>query len=113
MLALTRSRSFVIHFARAPPETFREGEPPREPSANAGSDGAETAVWDKIQELAVRFQQADRIVLGVPMWNFAYPYKLKFLAEAYRRQGGPYTGGGRHDVGREREGRRENRAWSS
>ena len=32
-------------------------------------DQAETAVWDKIQELAVRFQQADRIVLGVPMWN--------------------------------------------
>ena len=28
-------------------------------------DQAETAVWDKIQELAVRFQQADRIVLGV------------------------------------------------
>jgi len=38
-------------------------------------DQAETAVWNKIQELAVRFQQADRIVLGVPMWNFAYPYK--------------------------------------
>jgi FMN-dependent NADH-azoreductase len=36
---------------------------------------AETAVWDKIQELAVRFEQADRIVLGVPMWNFAYPNK--------------------------------------
>jgi FMN-dependent NADH-azoreductase len=36
---------------------------------------AETAVWDKIQEPAARFRQADRIVLGVPMWNFAYPYK--------------------------------------
>ena len=42
-------------------------------------DQAEAAVWDKIQELAARFQQADRIVLGVPMWNFAYPYKLKQL----------------------------------
>ena len=41
----------------------------------------ETAVWDKIQELAGRFQQADRIVLGVPMWNFAYPYKLKQLID--------------------------------
>src|SRR6478752_9551094 len=39
-------------------------------------DQAEAAVWDKIQELAVRFQQANRILLGVPMWNFAYPYKL-------------------------------------
>ena len=37
-------------------------------------DSAEAAVWDKIQELARRFQRADRIVLGVPMWNFAYPY---------------------------------------
>ena len=44
-------------------------------------DQAETAVWVKIQELAVRFQQAARIVLGVPMWNFAYPYKLKQLID--------------------------------
>jgi len=44
-------------------------------------DEGETVVWDKIQELAVRFQQADRIVLGVPMWNFAFPYKLKQLID--------------------------------
>src|SRR6202163_4178034 len=44
-------------------------------------DQAETAVWVKIQELAARFQRADRIVLGVPMWNFAYPYKLKQLID--------------------------------
>ena len=44
-------------------------------------DQAETAVWVKIQELAARFQQADRIVVGVPMWNFAYPYKLKQLID--------------------------------
>src|SRR5579864_6752143 len=42
---------------------------------------AEAAVWDKIQELAARFKRADRIVLGVPMWNFAYPYKLKQLID--------------------------------
>ena len=42
---------------------------------------AEAAVWVKIQELSGRFQQADRIVLGVPMWNFAYPYKLKQLID--------------------------------
>jgi FMN-dependent NADH-azoreductase len=47
----------------------------------AMAPGRETAVWNKIQELAVRFQQADRIVLGVPMWNFAYPYKLKQLID--------------------------------
>jgi|GEM_PF-6020025 len=39
-------------------------------------DPAERAIWDKIQERAARFQRADRIVLGVPMSNFAYPYKL-------------------------------------
>jgi FMN-dependent NADH-azoreductase len=44
-------------------------------------DQAEAAIWDKIQELAGRFQQAERIVLGVPMWNFAYPYKLKQLID--------------------------------
>ena len=44
-------------------------------------DQAEAAVWDKIQELALRFQKASRIVLGVPMWNFAYPYKLKQLID--------------------------------
>ncbi len=42
---------------------------------------AEEAVWRRIQELARRFQQADRIVLGVPMWNFGPPYKLKQLID--------------------------------
>jgi FMN-dependent NADH-azoreductase len=44
-------------------------------------DPAEAAVWDKIKELATRFQRADRILLAVPMWNFAYPYKLKQLID--------------------------------
>src|ERR1700730_14333161 len=41
----------------------------------------ETATWQKIKELAARFQRADRIVLGVPMWNFSFPYKLKQLID--------------------------------
>jgi FMN-dependent NADH-azoreductase len=44
-------------------------------------DPAEAAIWEKIRELAARFRRADRIVLGVPMWNFAYPYKLKQLID--------------------------------
>jgi FMN-dependent NADH-azoreductase len=44
-------------------------------------DAAEQKVWDRIQELVARFKRADRIVLGVPMWNFAYPYKLKQLID--------------------------------
>jgi FMN-dependent NADH-azoreductase len=41
----------------------------------------ETATWEKIRELASRFQRADRIVMGVPMWNFSFPYKLKQLID--------------------------------
>jgi FMN-dependent NADH-azoreductase len=44
-------------------------------------DSAELLIWNRIQSLAKRFQEADRIVLGVPMWNFAYPYKLKQLID--------------------------------
>jgi FMN-dependent NADH-azoreductase len=44
-------------------------------------DAAEAEIWERIQSLANRFQRADRIVLGVPMWNFAYPYKLKQLID--------------------------------
>ena len=42
---------------------------------------SERATWEKIRELASRFQKADRIVLGVPMWNFSFPYKLKQLID--------------------------------
>src|SRR5882757_69661 len=42
---------------------------------------AESTIWKSIQSLAARFQAADLIVLGVPMWNFAYPYKLKQLID--------------------------------
>jgi FMN-dependent NADH-azoreductase len=41
----------------------------------------ELSIWNRIQSLVGRFQQADRIVLGVPMWNFGYPYKLKQLID--------------------------------
>jgi FMN-dependent NADH-azoreductase len=41
----------------------------------------EAATWQKIRELALRFQRADRIVLSVPMWNFSFPYKFKQLID--------------------------------
>jgi FMN-dependent NADH-azoreductase len=41
----------------------------------------ERATWEKIGELASRFQKADRIVLSIPMWNFSFPYKLKQLID--------------------------------
>ena len=42
---------------------------------------AESNIWDRIQSLIRRFQKADRIVLGTPMWNFGLPYKLKHLID--------------------------------
>lgn len=44
-------------------------------------DANEQQLWDRIQELAERFRRADRIVLGVPMWNWSHPYKLKQLID--------------------------------
>lgn len=49
--------------------------------AGTPMDEAETAVWESIKSLAARFQRADRIVIGVPMWNFSFPYKLKQLID--------------------------------
>jgi FMN-dependent NADH-azoreductase len=42
---------------------------------------AESHVWERIQSLILRFQNADRIVVGTPMWNFGLPYKLKQLID--------------------------------
>src|ERR1700736_1791833 len=42
---------------------------------------SERATWEKIRELASRIEKADRIVLGIPMWNFSFPYKLKQLID--------------------------------
>jgi FMN-dependent NADH-azoreductase len=42
---------------------------------------AESHTWTRILELIGRFQRANRIVLGLPMWNFSIPYKLKQLID--------------------------------
>jgi FMN-dependent NADH-azoreductase len=42
---------------------------------------AESNVWEHIQSLIQRFHNADRIILGPPMWNFGLPYKLKQLID--------------------------------
>lgn len=44
-------------------------------------DAAEARAWTTIESLARRFREADRIVLGVPMWNWSIPYKLKQLID--------------------------------
>ncbi|MBV9878182.1 MAG: NAD(P)H-dependent oxidoreductase [Verrucomicrobia bacterium] len=55
----------------------------------------EQNVWDRIQELVARFKRADRIVIGVPMWNFAYPYKLKQLIDLVAQRNLLFTYDGR------------------
>jgi len=40
---------------------------------------AQDAAWGAIRALAGRFQAADLLVFGVPMWNYTIPYKLKHL----------------------------------
>jgi FMN-dependent NADH-azoreductase len=58
-------------------------------------DEAEQKVWDRIQELVARFKRADRLVIGVPMWNFAYPYKLKQLIDLVSQRNMLFTYDGR------------------
>jgi FMN-dependent NADH-azoreductase len=58
-------------------------------------DEAEQKVWNRIQELVARFKRADRLVIGVPMWNFAYPYKLKQLIDLVAQRNMLFTFDGR------------------
>jgi len=37
--------------------------------------------WDRIGALADRFRRADIVLIGVPMWNFGIPYRLKHLID--------------------------------
>jgi FMN-dependent NADH-azoreductase len=52
---------------------------------------AESNVWERIQLLIQRFQNADRIVLGTPKWNFGLPYKLKQLIDLVAQQNYLFT----------------------
>jgi len=38
--------------------------------------------WDQIAALAERFRRADVVLIGVPMWNYGIPYRLKHLIDA-------------------------------
>jgi FMN-dependent NADH-azoreductase len=56
---------------------------------------AESNVWERIQLLIQRFQSADRIVLGTPMWNFGLPYKLKQLIDLVAQRNYLFTYNGK------------------
>jgi len=42
---------------------------------------AQQAVWDDIRRLAAPFLAADKLLFGVPLWNFGIPYRLKQLID--------------------------------
>jgi len=41
----------------------------------------QVAAWEGIRRLAAPFLAADKILLGVPLWNFGIPYRLKHLID--------------------------------
>lgn len=59
-------------------------------------DEAEAAAWSQIESLAERIREADRIVLGVPMWNWSIPYKLKQLIDLVAQRNLLFTYDGVH-----------------
>jgi FMN-dependent NADH-azoreductase len=53
----------------------------------AGLNGAaltprQAEAWRGIEALAAPFHAADKLLFGVPLWNFSIPYKLKHLIDA-------------------------------
>lgn len=41
----------------------------------------QAAAWRRIEEVAAPFHEADKLLFGVPLWNFSIPYKLKQLID--------------------------------
>jgi FMN-dependent NADH-azoreductase len=42
---------------------------------------AQADAWRRIEALAAPFHDADKLLFGVPLWNFSIPYKLKQLID--------------------------------
>ncbi|HEY4298885.1 MAG TPA: NAD(P)H-dependent oxidoreductase [Paraburkholderia sp.] len=41
----------------------------------------QAAAWRQIEALAAPFHEADKLLFGVPLWNFGIPYRLKHLID--------------------------------
>ena len=63
--------------------------------AGEALDPDEDAAWRTIDDLVARFRAADRILLGVPMWNWSFPYKLKQLIDLVSQRDRLFTFDGR------------------
>ncbi|MBN3787282.1 NAD(P)H-dependent oxidoreductase [Burkholderia sp. Ac-20353] len=42
---------------------------------------AQATAWTRIEALAAPFHAADKLLFGIPLWNFGIPYKLKHLID--------------------------------
>ncbi|KVO81664.1 FMN-dependent NADH-azoreductase [Burkholderia ubonensis] len=42
---------------------------------------AQASAWARIEALAAPFHAADKLLFGIPLWNFGIPYKLKHLID--------------------------------
>lgn len=51
----------------------------------------EQAQWQKVTQLVEQFVSADCYLLGVPMWNFSVPYKLKQYIDLVTHPGLTFT----------------------
>lgn len=49
--------------------------------AGATRTPEQMVAWNKLRLLADRIRVADKILIGVPMWNFAIPYRVKQLID--------------------------------
>ncbi len=59
-------------------------------------ESAEAATWQQILALIERIQHADKLIFGVPMWNFAIPYKLKHFIDLVTQRGDLFSFDERH-----------------
>ena len=47
----------------------------------------EALAWEEVVRIFDRFSAADKYLLGVPMWNFGIPYKLKHFIDVITQPG--------------------------
>ncbi len=106
-----KERSHSIHIAQAFLAAYRQAHPDAEvetwdlwaeslPEFNGATINAkynvlggqdhespERLAWQQIELIANRFKSADHYLIGLPMWNFGIPYKLKHLIDVIAQPG--------------------------
>lgn len=55
--------------------------------AGEAQSADEHAVWREIEAMCAQLQDADRVLVSCPMWNFSIPYKLKHYLDVICQPG--------------------------